>query len=196
MRKVCNIGISIFIILGLLAGAGLAAEVNDNFEAAQRIESRYFKIFVESGVDTQDLAVRLTVPLSLAAIIKEPVPFSSETYDLGEQLDLLFLVVSEIMDIKLKEFKCNIKVCRDASSLSGITEKLFGKEVQTGGFYVTAIDTLYVDADNVTINILGHELSHAIQVHYFVLVPPVKLQEVLAGYVEYQLRKYTNSLPN
>ena len=72
---------------------------------------------------------------------------------------------------------------------------LFGQEVQPGGFYVSSIDTLYVDAEYVNIHILGHELSHAIQVHYFVVPPPAKIQEILAGYVEYQFRKYTNTLP-
>jgi hypothetical protein len=197
MCKTCGIIItSVFIILGLLdAAPGCAAEAGDGFEAAKNVESRYFNIFIENGVDTQDLAIRLAVPSSIIAIIKEPVPFSSEAYDLGEQLDLLFLAVSEIMDIRLKDFKCSVKICRNSSGLSGVAEKLFGRKVQTGGFYITTADTLYIDADNVTINILGHELSHAIQAHYFVVVPPVKMQEVLAGYAEYQLRKYTDSLP-
>ncbi|MEI8176206.1 MAG: hypothetical protein WCG78_05005, partial [Candidatus Omnitrophota bacterium] len=88
-----------------------------------------------------------------------------------------------------------IKVCRDADGLSAVAEKLFGKPIKTAGFYVFAADTLYVNADSISINILGHELSHAIQSHYFVVPPPVKIQEVLAGYVEFQLRKYADRLP-
>ena len=57
------------------------------------------------------------------------------------------------------------------------------------------INTIYVDSENININIFGHELSHAIQSHYFVVPTSNKMQEILAGYVEYQLRKYTNTLP-
>lgn len=32
-------------------------------------------------------------------------------------------------------------------------------------------------------------MGHALMSHYFVVQPSVKIQEVLAGYVEYQLRK-------
>jgi len=196
MRRACGIILSsIFIIFGLFCGSGSAAEANDGFEAAKNIESRYFNIFVENGVDTQELAARLTVPSSIAAIMREPAAFSPNSYDVGDQVDLLFLAVSEIMDIKLTNFKCNVKICKNASSLSGVADRLFDKQLQTGGFYVVALDTLYVDAENITINILGHELSHAVQSHYFVIPPPTKIQEVLAGYVEYELRKYTNSLP-
>jgi hypothetical protein len=37
--------------------------------------------------------------------------------------------------------------------------------------------------------VLGHEIAHAIMSHYFVVLPSEKIQEVLAGFVEYQLRK-------
>jgi len=36
---------------------------------------------------------------------------------------------------------------------------------------------------------LGHEIGHAVISNYFVVQPPIRIQEVLAGYVEYQLRK-------
>ena len=39
------------------------------------------------------------------------------------------------------------------------------------------------------LKVLGHEIGHAVISHYFVVLPSVKVQEVLAVYVEYQLRK-------
>jgi hypothetical protein len=169
-----------------------AEAVNDNFHAARTMKSRYFEIYIEGDVDLDNLTMILSVPSSIKAIIREPIP---DSRDLPNQLDTLFLAVSEIMDVRLSEFKCKIKICKDSSQLFNVAYSLFGREIQTGGFYVYAIDTLYVDAENVNIHILGHELSHAIQAHYFVVPPPATLQEVLAGYVEYQLRKYAYSLP-
>ncbi len=172
-----------------------ASAVRDGFQAAKIIKSHYFNIYVESGVDLENLTMMLSVPPSIKTIIRKPASFV-DSYILPDQLDTLFLAVSEIMDIHLNEFNCNLKICRNTSQLSAVANTLFGMQIQKpGGFYVVAIDTLYIDAESVTINVLGHELSHAIQCHYFVVPPPEKLQEVLAGYVEYQLRKYTNTLP-
>ncbi len=189
------------IIICLLVACAIYSEVayagaaRDGFQAARTIKSRYFTIYIENGVDLQNLTMMLSVPPSIKTIIRKPAPFA-DSYTLPDQLDTLFLAVSEIMDIRLNEFTCNLKICRDASRISAIANTLFGMQIQKpGGFYVVAIDTLYVDAESITINVLGHELSHAIQRHYFVVPPPEKLQEVLAGYVEYQLRKYTNTLP-
>ncbi|MCK4463421.1 MAG: hypothetical protein KAU58_03820 [Candidatus Omnitrophica bacterium] len=186
----------LFIICVLSLSISDAAEVfvDDGFETARKIESRYFDIYIENGIDLQTLAMKLSVPLSIKSIIREPAAFS-DSYTLSDQLDTLFLAVSEIMDMKLKKFRCTFKICRNRSRLSDVAKRLFGREIRPCGFYVTAIDTIYIDAETVTINLLGHELGHAIQVHYFVVPPPVKIQEILAGYVEFQLRKYTNTLP-
>lgn len=193
MRRIFVILINtVFIISLCFCVLGYAEGGNDGFQAAKTVESRYFKIYIESGVDLDRLAMEFSVPASIKAIIKEPV---SDSYSMPNQLDLLYLAVSEIMDIRLKNFKCKLKICKDASGLSGVADRLFGQEIQTGGFYVCAIDTLYIDAQNVNIHILAHELSHAIQTHYFIVPPPPTVQEVLAGYVEYQLRKYTHSIP-
>ncbi|MDB4349534.1 hypothetical protein OAA99_01110 [Omnitrophica bacterium] len=193
MRRIYNIIIiTAFIICALFCGPGFAKGIDDGFQEAKRVESRYFSISIEDGVDSEKLSVKLSVPLSIKAIIKEPI---SDVFSLPNQLDTLFLAASEIMDIHLKKFKCDVKICKDASSLSTVAYKLFGQEIQPGGFYVLALDTVYIDAKNININMLGHEFSHAIQTHYFVVPPPEKIQEVLAAYVEYELRKYTLSLP-
>jgi len=188
------IAISILAASFVLCQPASAESYNDGFNAAETLEGRYFTISVENGVDMQGLAMKVAVSPSITAIIKESVA-SYDSDKVADQLDLLFLAVSEIMDIRMRSFKCKVKVCKDASSLSAIALKLFDKETTAGGFYVVSLDTIYVDANSITTNVLGHELSHAVQSHYFVVPPPMKIQEVLAGYVEFQLRKYTNTLP-
>lgn len=195
MRKIFIV-IGVFIALSFFSDAPVRAEVvvTDGFNPARKIESRYFTIFLEEGVDLDELAGKIYVPPTIKSVItKEPV--SSYGYNLSDQLNLLFLAISEIMDLRVKKFKCTVKICKDAANLELITKRLFGKEIKVPGFYVSEINTLYIDADNINIHVLGHELSHAIQAHYFVVPPPAKIQEVLAGFVEFQLRKYTNSLP-
>jgi len=196
MRRIGYLIISAtFAISIFFCTASNAAEVRDGFEAVRRIDSQYFDIYIENGVDLQELTLSLIVPPSIAAIVRDPAT-SSEAYSLTAQLDLFFLAISEILDIRLKNFKCKIKICRDSESLAAVGNSLFGRSIQIGGFYVSGLNALYLDGEGLDINILGHELSHAIQCNYFVIPPPAKIQEVLSGYVEFQLRKHTNSLPN
>ena len=191
MKKLSFITLTILVCV-FATQTAFAAGVKDGFISSKTIKSEYFKVYIEHGVDEERLAMKISVPSSIRAIVRKSAP---RTLDLPAQFDVLYLAVSEIMDIHLHNFECTIKVCKDSKSLSDVADSLFGQEMSVGGFYVTAINTLYVDAENVNIHILGHELSHAIQTQYFVVPPPTTIQEVLAGYVEYQLRKYTNTLP-
>lgn len=193
-KNIFTITTAFFITCTILCAASPAEAANDGFVSAKKIQSRYFNIYLENGADIMELAARISVPPSIRSIVMDPLAASSGD-DISNQFDLLFLAVSEIMDIRLRDFKIKIKVCKDAPSLFETSKNLFGKEVKAGGFYVAALDTIYIDARNVNIHIAGHELSHAIQMHYFVVPIPVKIQEVLAGYVEYELRKYSNTLP-
>ena len=51
----------------------------------------------------------------------------------------------------------------------------------------TQIDKL--SADGFSREVLGHEMARAIMSHYFVIQPPLKIQEVMGMYVQYNLRK-------
>ncbi|MFC1808316.1 hypothetical protein ACFL0T_08160 [Candidatus Omnitrophota bacterium] len=191
-RYIFLIAAVLLFACNLLLPPALAGKVvvNDGFKTDRQFRSSYFNIYVESDVSMRTLLINLYVPPSITGIVKKSVVLSEES-SLPSQLDMLYLAVAELMDIRLKNFKCDIKICSDAARLSAVAKKLYGRHVRTGGFYVAEIDTLYVDAQNVNINVLGHELSHAIQCEYFVVPPPEKIQEILSGYVEYQLRKYT-----
>jgi hypothetical protein len=41
---------------------------------------------------------------------------------------------------------------------------------------------------------LGHEIAHAIISSFFIVPPPEKIQEVLAGYVDYSLLKKSRAI--
>jgi len=62
------------------------------------------------------------------------------------------------------------------------------------------LDALYLEvSDILDLHIYSyhgriHEIAHAVISHYFIVPPPAKIQEVLAGYVEYDLRKSTGTL--
>ena len=190
-------GFRLGILLGLVAGFGhpLFANISqDGLMLSKEIKSRYFTIYLKDGVDLERLAMRMAVPSSIKAVIRTNID-GFHTENLGDQFDLLYLAVYEILEVRLKQFESSIKVCGDADCLVEVAERLFGQKVKTGGFYVVALDTLYVDSDHVTLNIAGHELAHAILTKYFVVPPSERIQEVLAGYVEYELRKYTHTLP-
>ena len=93
-------------------------------------------------------------------------------------------------------FRGTIKVSRDETELADIYLRLYGTERRSEkAFYIYELNTLYVTEQDFTKEILGHEMGHAIISNFFVVPAPEKVQEVLAGYIEYQLRKHTLPVP-
>ncbi len=165
--------------------------VDDGFVAAGQVSSEYFSIAMEKGVEISELNDRLNIGFSDSLLAGRPGS-ENPTPDqaLAEMADILFLRVSDILDMRLFDFKCTLKICRDTGRLSEVYRKLFARDLKnTCSFYVSDLNTIYIAADHFDVGVLGHEIAHTVQSRYFVVAAPTKVQEVLAGYVEYQLRK-------
>lgn len=174
------------MFLNAISFAFAGDEIEDGFESAKTIHCEYFDLYLAPGVDQSALSQRLNLPASdrMLSGKDEGQP------DLSGDIDALFLRVCGILDMRLYNYRGNIKVCRDYSQLNGIYEGLFGQSLNhKSSFFVFSANSVYISAESFKREILGHEIAHAVISHYFVVLPPVKVQEVLAVYVEYQLRK-------
>lgn len=168
---------------------GFAYSYDDGFPEGQKVSGEHFTVYCATQVDAVNLAQRLNIGFSDRILAGENSRPSAGA-GLAGMLDTLFLRVCNILDMNLYSYQGTIKVCRDYAQLEEIYKNLFSSEL--GGkysFYVYNLNTIYISAERFRSEILGHEMAHAIISHFFVVQPPVKIQEVLAGYVEYQLRK-------
>jgi len=188
-RKIYKITVIFAFVFFLGINASFA--IDDGFGAAKKIEGRYFTIYYEPQIEITQLLQQLNIGPADKLLAGKPLDesFSSET-GLAEMLDVLFLEVSEVLDMHLYSFHGTIKISRDTFELNDIYNYLFKKDATTRSFYVYDLNTIYTCANNFTRGIIGHEIAHAIMSNYFVVQPSVRVQEVLAMYVEYQLKKF------
>ena len=168
---------------------------DDGFGQVRKVESKHFAVYYAPSLDVFSLAESLNIGPAdkVMAGGASANTFSSEEEGLADMIDTLFMRVCDILDMQLYSFQGNIKICKDFEQLNRIYNNLFDKELQgTRSFYVYTLNTIYISPESFKREILGHEIAHAIISHYFVVQTPVKIQEVLASYVEYQLRKTTH----
>ncbi|MBF0485354.1 MAG: hypothetical protein HQL16_02450 [Candidatus Omnitrophica bacterium] len=182
------------MVLAISVSPAFARGPDDGFSAAKKIETRYFSVSLASGVDEPALIQSLNIGpeynifSSLNARSGSGASFSIN--NLGDLLDGLFEWACGIMDMNLYSYRGSIKIAREENDLKVIYQRLYGQEgYSEKGFYIAEVNTLYIAAPDFTKEILGHEMGHAIISSFFVVQPPAKVQEVLAGYIEYQLRK-------
>ena len=192
LRKNVCLAIAFFAALFLSAAtSGFALTIDDGF-GQSNAEGNYFSIYCSSGVDSADLIQSLNIASSDKILVgKSAQQSASSAAELADTLDTLYLRVSDILDMHIYNFKGKIKICADHNQVNRVYNNLFGQDLAgyAHAFYVHELSTIYISAEHFTRLVLGHEIAHALICNYFVVPPSMKVQEVLAGYIEYQLRK-------
>jgi len=158
----------------------------------RRIDSHYFTVYYPSSLDPLDLAYNINVGSPIVVYKSESMEIvmgADPEEILADQIDVLFNEVSDILDMHLYSYHGEIKICETKEELHSTFKDIFGENTIAESFYFHPQNTIYISAQDFNPEVLGHEMAHAIISHYFVVLPPPKMQEVLAGFVEYQLRK-------
>ena len=179
----------IAVVLCRVSASAWAAD--DGFGAAGRIEGSHFTIYYKSGVDLNNLIGQLNISKTDEMLAGQAVDLSAPERRLASSLDVLFNRACSVLDMHVYSFKGSIKIFSTQQELAAFYDTLYHRELPCTGlsFYLYDFNSIYITAENFRREVLGHEIGHAVMSNYFVVQPSVKIQEVLAGYVEYQLRK-------
>ena len=159
------------------------------------VKGKYFSIYGDKNVDIEFLLKKINFNYLLHL-----ETFSDEEDDdiksaLARTMDALYLEVSDIMGINIYSYHGNIELLADKQKVNEVFREYFDTDFPERSLYLHNKNTIYISLPDITLGMLGHEIAHAIMSHYFIVPPPAKVQEVLAGYVEYNLRKSTGTLP-
>lgn len=188
MRKPKIISAVILKIFFVLVSSDLCFAFDDGFASADKIEGKYFTLFYSPELKPIGLDKQLNITRKDQILVAAAQPVSANESFSG-MLDTLFLRVSDLLDIHLYSFHGTIKVCKDYASLNNIYRQMFNDDLEgQHSFYIKNLNIIYISAESCTSEIIGREMVYAILSQYFKVQTPVRVQDVLANYVEYQLR--------
>jgi len=180
-----------FFLAMVLIPALQVRAADDGFGDAKTIQGDHFDIDYKDGVDLKVLAAKLKISDTDQQLASLKIDTSSTEKELASKIEILFNRASDVLDMHVYSLKGHIKVFADFQQLQDFYHRMFKGDLPCTGFsfYLPQFDSVYISALYFRREILGHEIGHAIMSRYFVVQPSIKIQEVLAGYVEYQLRK-------
>ena len=87
-----------------------------------------------------------------------------------------------------QNFHVNIIVYRKRDELWNAYEEIFKERKDYIAFYIHKFRTVYISLYDVSESVLAHEIGHAIIDNYFGILPPPKIRELLACYVDVHLK--------
>ena len=153
--------------------------------------SRFCTVFYESEVDLK--SVNRYVNLSFSDFynprhFREEADLSIEGV-LAGKFDAVFNRIEEILDMYPSRIHVTINIYKTRDALDAAYEEIFGEPNEARSFYIYKTNTIYTVEDTINENILAHEMTHCIIDHYFVILPPRKIQEMLAAYADVHLEE-------
>ncbi|MDD5613927.1 MAG: hypothetical protein PHQ54_02505 [Candidatus Omnitrophica bacterium] len=153
---------------------------------------KYFNTYCQQGIDPLNVAYKIKASPQFYVHEDSSVKIfrgGSPKEVLAENIDAVFKEVSEILDMHLYSFHGDIKIFSTKDGLKKAFLDIANTELKSDSFYHYEQNTIYISEQDLRVGILAHEIAHAIISRYFVVPPPAKVQEVLSGYVEYNINK-------
>ncbi len=180
-----NAARAVFCCLCLCAIAAAACAGEPGQQVA---ESTYFTVYADRATDAYTVLSKLNFDY-LAHGNPAAQGDAGVQQELGRCLDGLYAEVSDILDIHIYSYHGKIMILADQPALQSLAREKFGVDFRERSVYWHEQNTIFISLEDLNAGMLAHEMAHAIISHYFIVPPPVTIQEVLSGYVEYQLRK-------
>lgn len=177
----------VILFLGIIFSAlplSQASGLTNNFE------SKHFHISYQGGVKPLKVAHQIKID-AYSIDGSRDGSYSGNTPEeiLSNNIENLFDEVSDILDMHLYSYKGNIRIYRNREELKKALLDKFERDIDYPAIYHDQGNTIYMSAEGLRVGILAHEMAHAIINHYFVVKPPMRIQEVLSGFVEYNIKR-------
>ena len=163
-------------------------EVLPDDEDWSSMEGNFFVLYYEPAANLEDIKRELT---------KRPLYFDqaarygevTTSREICYRLDKLYNRVQDVLGMHPKIPKINIVIFKNRDELNDEFAKIFGKNEDFRSFYVYKHNTICTSESDIEDSVIIHEMAHAIIDHYFSVIPPETVGEILASYVDLHLEE-------
>ncbi len=152
--------------------------------------TRFCTVFYEKDVNLKLVNRRINLRFSdfySPRTYREKADMSMEEI-LSDKFDAVFMKVQEILDMFPSKVHVAINVYKDKTGLNEAYEDIFHEPNTAESFYIYKTNIIYTTERAIREGLLAHEMAHCIIDHYFVILPPRKVQEMLAIYADVHLK--------
>ena len=100
------------------------------------------------------------------------------------KLDAIMEKVEVTLDMFPPDLHITLVLLPSADDVSKVYQRNYGKKVNHIAYYSLSEDTIYVSVEDTRLEVIAHEMGHAIVDHYFTERPPYTIHELMAQFAE------------
>ena len=182
-----------FFLSGAYAYANLANETMPSELLSDErwtiTKSLFCTVYLRDDVNIDAVNARIdTYRIDYGLSAKPQHQFKNTEGEIVYKLNLIFLKVQEILDMRPKGLHVKVRIYREQDDLDRVYMEIFNSENKFITFYIFKLNTIFSSEEKISANVLAHEIAHAIVDNYFSVIPPPKVAELIAQYADVHLR--------
>ena len=166
--------IALLALTGLLLPPGLKAS---------QLQSRYVILHCNSRELLRDFNDNVDLGRKLRYQIRNKNIVTIEDEVLSK-LDTIMEKAEVVLDMFPKNLKIQVVLLATADDVSQVFARKYKKRAQHIAFYSLSEDTIYISVEDSRLEVIAHEIGHAIVDHYFSERPPYNIHELMAQFAE------------
>ena len=153
-----------------------------------RVDGEFCIISYEEGVDLSALERKLDLASVDIIGLRGNTIGLSTAERLTNKVEIIAQKVKQILEMYPIGYEVQLKVFKDRQALQARYEEIFGQRKNIISFYIYKHNTIYTSQDDISEHVLAHEVAHSIIDHYFLIIPPENVAEMLAIHVDTHLK--------
>jgi len=150
----------------------------------------YVTVYYDAQADLASIEHRLKKRGAFASWGRDLAPTLTQEERLVYRLDLLFERVMGMLDMYPPGISVKVKIFKGRAALAKEYQKIFGTSTDERAFYIHRHRTIYTSEEDISDYLIAHEMGHVVIDHYFPSLPPGKVAEILASYVDVHLEEF------
>jgi len=191
IKKISRLFLTLVVSFCVFTSISFVAFAQTQEDGSYLIESKHFKIYCYPGVDINIVNEKIQVNFYDTILEKGSTLSDQATTEekLAYKFDLIFQKVERILDMYPRKTNLKVKLYKGQKQLNNAYYQIFrgSNTPQRLSFYIHKYETIYTTQEAIRQGVLAHELGHAVCDHYFLILPPENVSELLAQYVETHL---------
>ncbi len=153
------------------------------------VDSIFCTIFLKHNVDIRKVNSRIDTYRIDYGLTEKPSRATNDIEgEIAYKFDLIFFKVQEILDMRPNSLHLNVRIYKGQDDLDRVYVEIFGQDNKFIAYYIFKLNSLFASEEKISANVMAHEIAHCIVDHYFTVIPPTKVAEMIAQYADAHLR--------
>jgi len=144
--------------------------------------TRYATIYYAGDKDLSQFTRNIGSGMSFLGESQDKNPMLAKN-----RVDRIVDVVMRLLDMNPPNFHFTVYVYQKRADVESAYRRLGMMGPVPPAFYAHQTESITVSVEEITDGMLAHEIAHAVICHHFPSPPPMKMQEILAQYVDKHL---------